>query len=243
MPRNRRIAEVFVRCGLVERSGQGANRMFEESIKESKRKPDFSGTDEYQVSLTLWGEVQDPRFVSFLAKVGEDTIRSFTTPDYLVLDLIHREQPLPPALRERLPALQDLGIVESQGRGKGVRYLLSRRFYSFIGKKGTYTRKRGLDKETNKALLLRHIEDNKREGSQRQELDQVLPSLSTSTVQRLLRELQAEGRVHYVGRAKAVRWYPGPAAGAVSSSNALAGSGPRGTRRLSSDTNRVTKLQ
>ncbi len=243
LPRNRRIAEVFVRCGLVERSGQGANRMFEESIKESKRKPDFSGTDEYQVSLTLWGEVQDPRFVSFLAKVGEDTIRSFTTPDYLVLDLIHREQPLPPALRERLPALQDLGIVESQGRGKGVRYLLSRRFYSFIGKKGTYTRKRGLDKETNKALLLRHIEDNKREGSQRQELDQVLPSLSTSTVQRLLRELQAEGRVHYVGRAKAVRWYPGPAAGAVSSSNALAGSGPRGTRRLSSDTNRVTKLQ
>lgn len=31
-PRNRRIAETCARCGLVERSGQGANRMFEESI-------------------------------------------------------------------------------------------------------------------------------------------------------------------------------------------------------------------
>jgi ATP-dependent DNA helicase RecG len=35
-PRNRRIAEALSRCGLVERSGQGVNRMFEECIKESK---------------------------------------------------------------------------------------------------------------------------------------------------------------------------------------------------------------
>ena len=35
-PRNRRIAEAFPRCGLVERAGQGMNRMFEECIRESK---------------------------------------------------------------------------------------------------------------------------------------------------------------------------------------------------------------
>ena len=29
-PRNRRIAETFARCGLVERSGQGADRIVEE---------------------------------------------------------------------------------------------------------------------------------------------------------------------------------------------------------------------
>ncbi len=33
-PRNRRIAETFARCGLIERSGQGANRIFEASILE-----------------------------------------------------------------------------------------------------------------------------------------------------------------------------------------------------------------
>ena len=37
-PRNRRIADACAKCGLVERSGQGANRMFEESIKEGTRK-------------------------------------------------------------------------------------------------------------------------------------------------------------------------------------------------------------
>jgi len=35
-PRNRRLAEALVRCGLVERAGQGMNRMFEECIKQSK---------------------------------------------------------------------------------------------------------------------------------------------------------------------------------------------------------------
>ena len=47
--RNRRIAEAFAKCGLVERSGQGANRMFEECIKRSKALPDFSGTDDFQL--------------------------------------------------------------------------------------------------------------------------------------------------------------------------------------------------
>jgi ATP-dependent DNA helicase RecG len=210
LPRNRRIAEVFAKCGLVERSGQGANTMFEESIKESKPRPDFSGTDEYQVSLTLHGEIQDPRFLRFFEKVEEERPARFTTQDLLVLDLIHQEQPIPEELRSRLPTLVDEGVIESLGRGRGIRYMLSRRFYGFLGAKGAYTRKRGLDRETNKALLEKHIHDNREEGSRLEELTQVLPSLSRHQVQWLLRTLQAEGRVHYVGRTSTSRWYPGP---------------------------------
>src|SRR5947209_2668640 len=40
-PRYRRIAESVSRCGLVERAGQGMDRIYEECIKESKPKPDF----------------------------------------------------------------------------------------------------------------------------------------------------------------------------------------------------------
>lgn len=36
-PRNRRIAEVFSKCGFVERSGQGVDWMVENSIKEGKQ--------------------------------------------------------------------------------------------------------------------------------------------------------------------------------------------------------------
>ena len=209
-PRNRRIAEVFEKCNLVERSGQGANRMFEESIKQSKSLPDFTHTDDYQVALTLHGEIQDPVFLRFLERVGEERVRSFATEDLLVLDLVHREQPVPPELQTRLHQLLDQGIIESFGRGRGTRYLLPRQFYRLTGKKGVYTRKRGLDRETNKELLLKHIQDNQPTGARFDELQQVLPALSRSQIQKLLKELKAEGRVRNEGRTKGARWYAIP---------------------------------
>jgi ATP-dependent DNA helicase RecG len=210
LPRNRRIAEALARCGLVERSGQGVNRMFEECIKESKPRPDFSNSDDYQVSVTLRGDIQDPRFLRFLEKVGKEKLASFTTEDFLILDLIHREEPLPPSLRPRLPHLLDNGVLEKVGRGKGARYIISRQFYTFLGKKGVYTRKLGLDRETNKMLLLKHIQRNQQEGSRLKELKDVLPFLSRSQVQRLLKELKEARQIHHVGSTRSSLWYPGP---------------------------------
>jgi ATP-dependent DNA helicase RecG len=207
-PRNRRIAEAFARCGLVERAGQGMNRIFEECIRESKPQPDFRGSDEYQVALTLHGEIQDPQFLRFLEQIGQERLTAFVTQDFLLLDLVHREQPIPNLLRDRLPFLINQGLIERTGRGRGVRYILSRELYAFLGQKGVYTRQRGLDRETNKALLMKHIQDNAAVGSQLHELRQVLPALSRMQIQALLRELLSEGRVCLVGRTSAARWYP-----------------------------------
>lgn len=209
-PRNRRIAEVFAKCGLVERSGQGMNRMFEENIRESKPRPDFTGTDNYQVSITLQGDIQDPQFLRFIEQIGRERLAAFTTADFLVVDLVHREQAIPPDLKKRMTMLVDQGIIETVGRGKGTRYILSRSFYGFIGKRGVYTRKKGLDRETNKALLAKHIRDNRQDGSQLDELAEVLPSLSKQQVQSLLRDLQSEEQIHVVGKTKGARWFPGP---------------------------------
>lgn len=208
-PRNRRIAEAFARCGLVERSGQGADRMFEESIKESKPRPDFTGTDDYQVSLMLEGEVKNPRFLTFLQHVTQEGLGPFTTQDFLVLDSVQREEVVPPTLKDRLGFLKDRGIVELTGRGRGTRPILSRRFYAFLGKKGVYTRKRGLDRETNKALLLQHIQHFRQEGSRLQDLKQVLPQLTHDQVQKLMRELKDDGKVHKIGTTNSARWFPG----------------------------------
>ena len=206
-PRNRRIAEAVAKCGLVERSGQGLNRMYEECIKESKPVPDFSGTDAYEVSVTLRGDIQDERFLRFLEKVGSERLESFTTREFLVLDLIHREQRVPKDLKPCIPHLLEQGIVEPAGNGK---YMLSRALYSFLGQKGVYTRKRGLDRETNKALLLKHISDNTHVGSKLEELLQVLPALSRRQVQRLLEELRGKDLIHFRKRTRAARWHAGP---------------------------------
>ena len=209
LPRNRRIADIFAKCGLVERSGQGMNLMFELSIQESKPTPDFTGTDQYQVVLKLNGEVQDPHFLQFLEKVGLETLDLFSTADFLLLDHIHRERRVPDQLQNRLQSLVEKGLVERFGRGRGVKYVLSRRYYKMVDEKGAYTRKKGLDRETNKALLLKHIKGNRNSGSRLKELMQVLPALSMPQVQTLLRELKSEGNIHAVGRTRSALWYPG----------------------------------
>lgn len=206
-PRNRRIADIFTKCGLVERSGQGMNLIYEEAIKHSKAIPDFAHTDQFQVALTLHGTVQDANFIRFLEKVGNERVAAFSTQDFLALDLIHREQKIPAELKPRLEHLLEQGIIERVTRGK---FVLSRQFYTFLGKKGQYTRKRGLDRAQNKALLLKHIQDNASSGTPLSELLQVLPSHSDSQVQALLRSMKRAGEIHSIGKTKGGRWYPGP---------------------------------
>ena len=217
LPRNRRIADIFAKCGLVERSGQGMNLMFELSIQESKPTPDFAGTDQYQVVLNLNGEVQDPRFLQFLEKVGRETLELFSTADFLLLDHIHREHRVPDQFQNHLQSLVEKGVVERFGRGRGVKYILSRRYYKMVDEKGAYTRKKGLDRETNKALLLKHIKENRGSGSRLKELMQVLPALTMPQVQTLLRELKSEGEIHKVGSTRAALWYPGSETDAITS--------------------------
>lgn len=206
-PRNRRLAEALSRCGLIERAGQGLNLMFESSIRQSKPLPDFAGSSEHEVRLTLEGTVQDPAFIRFLERVGEARMRGFSTHDFLALEYLRRRQELPPILQTRIPALIEAGVVERFGRGRGVRYILSRGLYAAIGRRGAYTRERGLDRETNKQLLLRHIGDNDNQGSPLSELRQVLPALTGPQVQSLLRELREEDRIRVVGQRRWARWH------------------------------------
>ncbi len=113
-------------------------------------------------------------------------------------------------MRPRLGGLLASGVLEAVGKGRGARYLLSRQFYTFIGKPGAYTRKLGLDRETHKELLLKHIRGAGAEGSSLAELNQVLPELSRRQVQGLLNEMRSEGKVHLTGRTSTARWHLGP---------------------------------
>ncbi|MEW6359299.1 MAG: ATP-binding protein [Planctomycetota bacterium] len=207
-PRNRRIAETFAKCGLVERAGQGMNLIVEECIRESKAPPNFAGTDDYQVSLAFNCTVSDPRFLRFLEQIGGEQLATFTTEDFLVVDMVYRGARVPEELKHTVVQLVDRGILERVGRGRGVRYILSRRFHDFLGEKGTYTRRRGLDRATNRELLLKHIRENRKTGSRLVELQQVLPDASRGTIKTLLAELKADGAITCVGRTKGGRWYP-----------------------------------
>ena len=116
--------------------------------------PDPFDSDDHRVLLRLPGEVGDARFLRFLEQVGDERLQQFTTDDFLVLDLVHRDEALPEPLKSRIKGLLAAGVVERTGRGKVI---LSRRFYSFLGAPGEHTRKAGLDRETEKELLMKHL--------------------------------------------------------------------------------------
>jgi len=206
-PRNRRIADVLERCGLVDRSGQGVRRMLESCIRESKPRPDYSQTDEHQVCVMLRGSIRNPLFLRFLESMGEEMLRTLSTRDFMVLELADRGDRLPPDLSSSAQRLRDVGVIESVGRGRGTRYVLSRRYYQFASAVGTYTRMRGLDRDTNKRLLLTHVVDSGSSGCPLAEIQQVLPSHSRRQLQGLMSELRRDGLVEVRGKGRGARWF------------------------------------
>ena len=206
VPRNRRIAEILALCGLVERSGQGMNIIFETSVKEAKQLPDFSGTDGSLVCLTLNGLIIDKKMLSLINKIGNDRLTILSTADFLTINALYYQRALDDSLRPRLRFLTELGIVEHAGRNK---YVLARSLYSAAGKTGVHTRIIGLDRETNKELLLKHLRENGAEGTQFRELQQVLPGQNRGQIQVLLRALRKENRAYCVGKTSGARWFAG----------------------------------
>ncbi|HEX5716661.1 MAG TPA: ATP-binding protein, partial [Thermoanaerobaculia bacterium] len=207
-PRNRRIAESLLRCGLVERSGQGANRMLVECVQDSKPLPDYSRSDEQEVFLRLHGDMQDPAFVKLLTGLPHEQSAAFSSHHFLVLDHVRRGQPVPRWCRDELEFLRSLDLVHFEGRGRGTRYFLNESLYDGAAQEGGTVRRFGFGRTAHKALLLRHIKKQRNAGSTFAELHQILPSLSRDQVQTLLKELKNESKIRSVGRTKGGRWHP-----------------------------------
>ena len=89
------------------------------------------------------------------------------------------------------------------------RLVLSRSFYILKGRPGEYTRRAGLDRNTRKELLLKHIAGSGTTGAPIEELAQVLPDASRNELKVLLRELRKAGRAHTRGMRRAARWHSG----------------------------------
>lgn len=206
-PRNRRLAESFGRCGLVERSGQGMNAIFENCIKECKELPDFTNTDESQFWITLHGTIKNPEFLPIIEKISNEKRYSFSTEDFLTIQQVFDHSPVPDRLLSYANRLKDVGILETTPRKGKDHWVLSRKMYSAVGKSGQYTRRKGLDASYNKELLYKHIQESGTEGAALRELQEVLGFLARGTVQSLLRQLRNDGRIEMRGKTSNARWF------------------------------------
>ncbi|MDO5581614.1 MAG: ATP-binding protein, partial [Planctomycetia bacterium] len=191
-PRNRRIAEILSRCGLVERSVQGMNLIYELCIREAKELPDFTGTDNSFVRINLSGIVISPRMLALINRMGNE-LANLVTDDFMVIHYLFKNEKVPDSLHARYKRLLDMGIIEKINRGK---YILARKYYAVAGRAGVHTRLKGLDHEQNKTLVLNHLKNNRLKGIPISEFQQVLPMLPRNGIKLILNELRDEGKIY-----------------------------------------------
>lgn len=142
--------------------------------------------------------------LSVINRISERCVELLSTDDFLVIDALYREQPLTGKMQSRLNRLTEMGIVEHVGRKK---FVLARSLYVATGKAGVHTRRVGLDRDTNKELLLKHIRQNNAVGTPFKELQQVLPGHNRNQIQVLMRELRDAGKVFCKGNTSAAKWF------------------------------------
>jgi len=200
--RNRTVAEVFEKAGLVERAGQGMNDIFESTIREGKGVPDFSGSDVYSVVLRIPAKVKDKEFIIYLEKIAKDKQELLSFDEIYELEKI-REQQKVTNINFKDKFLK-LGLIEKVGRTRDTRYILSHKYYKWEGKAGIYTRLAGLTRQQKKELILNHFKKNDK--LHLKELRDVFPEMKDMDIANLLQELKKAGKIKYVGPHRGGYW-------------------------------------
>jgi len=126
-PRSKRLTEVLQKTGLIERSGQGVDKMFYLCLMESKPLPDYSNTDTTQVDLRLKAKIIDDAFYMFVNKIQDDRTDKLNVFDLLTLDNVRQgiSMNLPEISVERL--LYE-GLIKSKSSAD-KKYVLSDLYY------------------------------------------------------------------------------------------------------------------
>jgi ATP-dependent DNA helicase RecG len=200
-PRNRRIAETLLRCGMVERSGQGADRIFEQCLRHGQALPDYSRSDAHDVFLILDGQLRHPELLRFLARIDPDQIQQFDAHDLLVLERAATGQKLTATMKPRAEQLAEGGFLD---RGRGSKFVLARKFARAAGIAADIR-----PRDAAFLQLLAFIEENRKQGATMEQLLTLVPELSRSSIKRVLEELKREGKAHSVGTTRQARWFPG----------------------------------
>lgn len=199
--RNRRIAETLEKAGLVERSGQGLDDIFESTIKEGKGLPDLSESDDFSVRLKIPAQVKDKNFILFIEKITRERRITLSFDEIYELEKIREHQPV--SKIEYKKKFLDIGIIEKIGKTSGAKYILSHKYYTHAGKIGEHTRIAGLERSQKKQLILNHLKKNK---GYLYDLRTTFPELKPMDISNLLQELKKEDKIEHVGSKRSGYW-------------------------------------
>jgi ATP-dependent DNA helicase RecG len=168
--RNRLLAEMFEKIGLVERAGIGRRRIFIPPLAHGKRPPSYAA-DEDSVVLTLHDGSYDEALAAFIAGRQREGQR-FDLDELLLLSYLREhseiDAPLAMALLQRSASatrdllerliLQPETWLERRGRKKGVTYHLAQNAAVALQGSVVYARSRDIDAVRHPELIRAYVE-------------------------------------------------------------------------------------
>jgi len=196
--RNKLLAEVLSKCDFVESFGNGVDLMIQNQLSGGKKMPDYKSTTKYRVVLGIDGVIYDLRFAAYVSRIAVEKNKELNYKELMALTLVKEGKKI--SSEELTDNLLSLGLIEKVGTRK---HILSKKYYSDIGKTGVYTRKKGLDKPKNKELILNHLRIHKK-GNMGEFIDIFSGETPTSTISNWVSELKKEGKIKFEGNPRIV---------------------------------------
>lgn len=142
-PRNRLLADVLAKTGIVERSGQGVDKIFYDTLSEGKPYPDYSKSDDFHVELMLSSVMHDKGFAMFVDSVQKGLPDENKLSLNEILTLVKVRDGVRSADLDKVSVqkLLDRKLIEKRGRTSGIVYILCRTYYEYAGNVAEYSRK------------------------------------------------------------------------------------------------------
>jgi len=170
--RNRLLAEIFQKIGLVERAGIGRRRIFIPTLAYGKRPPLYEA-DEHTVRLTLYNGSFDETLASFIGRRQREG-DLFELDELLLLSYLQEHPEIDTGTAAKLCQLPESRMkdrldqvcmrtnpwLERRGKTKGATYHLSRSVAAEFMGKGVYSRSRAIDRVQWPALIRQYVEEH-----------------------------------------------------------------------------------
>jgi len=199
-PRSRLMTEILEKTGLVERSGQGVDKIFSITLSEGKAEPDYKNSDMFQVSLILRTEIIDKAFHVFVSQYqNSEKEPKLGVEQIITLCKIHN------GIFQNLKAeivsqLEKSGLIEKIS-GHTNRYTLSQEYHALVND-GLKIGKRYLVKEIE--LLLLSLQGNALKIGDLEDL--LKESLSRNQINYLKMKLMEDDVLKVEGKIKGARY-------------------------------------
>ncbi|WP_420837543.1 ATP-binding protein [Bifidobacterium aerophilum] len=213
--RNPCLMDALKRTGLAERTGRGIDRIYEGSLHYGRPLPDYTASNERNVSVYLQRSAPDVEFVRMLAEEQERTGKTMPVNGLLILNMLKNERRCTfetmrreldmseQRLRAMLGQLTELGLIEGSGSGSRRAYTLGSKVYGRVGRTIEYVRQTDIDRVRWPELIMKLATEQ--HGVTRADVMELL-HIDANQAYYQLSKLVKAGRLKVVGRGRWVRY-------------------------------------